>query len=123
MDAVESELLRIVQTFEQCETFITNSLIVPLGEASYLEAGTFGSTPFSIRPAVAKKLKKEGFVLQDRYTLLEYGQLLTSYIIKNKCVDTVGTITPTPFLCSLFKLSGTPCSYFALLEHATRVFL
>jgi hypothetical protein len=123
MDAVESELLRIVQTFEQCETLIVNASIASFGEASYLEAGIFGSQPFSIRPAIAKKLKKEGLVLEEKYTLLQYGQLLTSYIIKNQCVDAVGTITPTPFLCSLFKLSGTPCSYFTLLEHATRVFL
>ena len=119
---------QIIKALEECDvdvidTFITNSLIAPLAEANYLEAGSFGSKPFLLRSEIAKKMKKESISVKDRYTLSEYSTLLTSYCIDKKCIDTYGIITPTPFLCKLFKISAEPFSILKLLGFATQILL
>jgi hypothetical protein len=122
------EFDEIVKSLEECnteyiDTLITRSLIVPLSDATYLEAGTFSSKRFAIRPVVAAKFKKEGLPLKDSYTLSEYSTLLTSYCIDKKCIDTMGILTPTPFLCKLFKIPAEPCSIVKLVGFATCILL
>jgi hypothetical protein len=125
---LEVELEKVVQALEACNTsyideLITQSLIVPLTDPEYLECGTFCSNSFSVRPTILKLFKKEGIVLQDTYSLSEYRQVITSYVIEKKCVDAFGTITPTPFLQKVFKISAEPCSLLKFFELATRIFL
>ena len=122
------ELEKVVQALQACDTsyidiLITQSLIAPLADPDYLEAGTFCSKSFSVRPTILKQFKKEGIPLQESYTLSEYQQLLTSYIIDKKCVDIIGMITPTPFLQKVFKISSEPCSILKFFELATRIFV
>ena len=123
MEFLDEQLTHIVQTLEQCEHVISNSLVMPLADAAYLESGTFGTQPFLLRVPVAKKLTKEGIRVQERYSLSDYVHLLTSYVIAHKCVDAQGLITPTPFLRTLFKISPEPCSLMRFLELATIVFV
>ena len=125
---LQVELEKVVKALEACNTtyideLITQSLIVPLADPEYLEGGTFCSKSFSVRPTILKLFKKEGIVLQDKYTLSAYRQVITSYVIEKKCVDTVGMITPTPFLQKVFKISGEPCSLLKFFEVATRIFI
>jgi hypothetical protein len=125
---LEVELEKVVEALQACNTtyideLITQSLIVPLVDPEYLEGGTFCSKSFSVRPAILKLFKKEGIPLQDKYTLSAYRQVITSYVIEKKCVDAVGLITPTPFLCKVFKISAEPCSLLKFFELATRIFL
>lgn len=119
---------QLVKALEDCKTdyideLITKSLIVPFADADYVEAGTFGSKPFLLRSEIATKLKKEGISVKDRYTLSEYATLLTSYCIRENCIDSYGIITPTPFLCKLFKISTEPCTIVKFLGMATKILL
>jgi hypothetical protein len=125
---LEVELEKVVEALQACNTtyideLITQSLIVPLADPEYLEAATFCSKSFSVRPTILKLFKKEGIVLQDKYTLSAYRQVITSYVIEKKCVDALGLITPTPFLQKVFKISPEPCSLLKFFEVATRIFL
>lgn len=118
----------LVRALEECnmdfiDEMITNSLIAPFSDSEYVEAGTFGSKPFLLRSEIATKLKKEGIPIQDRYTLSEYATLLTSYCIRENCIDIYGIITPTPFLCKLFKISKEPCTILKFMELATKILL
>lgn len=125
---LEVELEKVVHALEACNTtyideLITQSLLVPFADPEYLEGGTFCSKSFSVRPTILKQFKKEGIILQDKYTLSEYRQVITSYVIEKKCVDPLGLITPTPFLQKVFKISAEPCSIIKFFELATRIFL
>jgi len=125
---LEVELEKVLQALQACNTtyideLITQSLIVPLADPEYLEEGTFCSKSFSVRPTILKLFKKEGILLQDKYTLSAYQQVITSYVIEKKCVDALGLITPTPFLQKVFKISAEPCSLLKFFEVATRIFL
>jgi hypothetical protein len=122
------ELEKVVQALQACDTsyidtLITQSLLVPLADPDYLEGGTFCLKSFLVRPTILKQFKKERISLQKSYTLSEYQQLLTSYIIDKKCVDAMGIITPTPFLQKVFKISDEPCSIIKFFELATRIFV
>lgn len=117
---------QLVKALENCNTdyideLITKSLIVPFADADYVEAGTFGSKPFLLRSEIATKLKKEGIPVKDRYTLSEYAALLTSYCIRENCIDLYGIIHPTPFLCKLFKISTESCTIVKFLGMATKI--
>jgi len=119
---------QVVNALEECNTdfidaLITKSLIAPLADAEYVEAGSFGATPFLLRPEIATKLKKESIPVMDRYTLSDYSSLLTSYCIREKCIDHYGIITPTPFLCKLFKIPAESCSIIKLLGLATKILI
>ena len=114
---------QLVQALEECDTLLIDQMVAPLADAEYLESGSFGSKPFLLRPEIAKKMKKEGIAIKERYTLSEYSTLLTSYIISNKCVDEYGIVTPTPFLCKLLKISSEPCSIIQFLGMATKILL
>jgi hypothetical protein len=125
---LQVELEKVVQALQACNTLyidelITQSLIVPLADPEYLEGGTFCSKSFSVRPTILKLFKKEGIVLQDKYTLSAFRQVITSYVIEKKCVDALGLITPTPFLQKVFKISAEPCSIIKFFELATRIFV
>ena len=117
---------QLVKALEDCKTdyideLITKSLITPFADADYVEAGTFGSKPFLLRSEIATKLKKEGIPVKDRYTLSEYESLLTSYCIRENCIDAYGIITPTPFLCKLFTISNESCTILKFIELATKI--
>jgi hypothetical protein len=125
---LEVELEKVVEALQACNTtyideLITQSLIVPLADPEYLEGGTFCSKSFSVRPTLLRQFKKEGILLQDKYTLSAYRQVITSYVIEKKCVDALGLITPTPFLQKVFKISAEPCSIIKFFELATRIFV
>ena len=117
---------QLVKALEECKTdyideLITKSLITPFADADYVEAGTFGSKSFLLCSEIATKLKKEGIPVKDRYTLSEYSSLLTSYCIRENCIDIYGIITPTQFLCILFKISTEPCTIVKFLGMATKI--
>jgi len=125
---LSSTFNELVRALEDCnvdfiDEMITKSLIAPLADAEYVEAGTFGSKPFLLRTEIAKKLKKESIPVKDRYTLSEYAALLTSYCIRENCIDVYGIITPTPFLCKLFKISTDSCTILKFMELATKILL
>jgi len=125
---LQVELEKVVHALEACNTtyideLITQSLLVPFADPEYLEGGTFCSKSFSVRPTILKQFKKEGIILQNKYTLSEYRQVITSYVIEKKCVDPLGLITPTPFLQKVFKISAESCSLLKFFELATRIFL
>ena len=119
---------QVIKALEDCDTnfideLIAKSLVTPFADADYLEAGSFGSKPFLLRPEIAKKLKKESIPVQDRYSLSDYSTLLTSYWIRMNCIDSSGIITPTPFLCKLFNISTEPCTIVKFLGMATKILL
>jgi len=119
---------QVVKALEECNTdfideLITKSLITPFADADYVEAGTFGSKPFLLRSEISTKFKKEGIPVKDRYTLSEYESLLTSYCIRENCIDIYGIIIPSPFLCTLFKISNEPCTILKFMELATKILL
>jgi hypothetical protein len=119
---------QLVKALEECKTdyideLITKSLIAPFADADYVEAGPFGSKPFLLRSEIATKLKKEDIPVKDRYTLSEYAALLTSYCIRENCINSDGIIIPTPFLCNLFKISTEPCTIVIFLGMATKILL
>lgn len=119
---------QLVTALEECntefiDTLITKSLLAPFADADYLEAGTFGSKPFLLRTEINTKFKKESIPVQNRYTLSDYSALLSSYCISHNCIDIYGIITPTPFLCKLFKIPVEPCSIVKFLGMATKILL
>ena len=119
---------QLVAALEECDTslidsLITKSLVAPFADADYVEAGAFGSKPFLLRSEIATKLKQESIPVQDRYTLSDYTTLLTSYCIRQNCIDSYGIVTPTPFLCTLFSIPAEPCTIIKFLGMATKILL
>jgi len=124
-DQLEEQLEHLIHELEQIqsnpiEELIVASMVCSFHEASYLETGTFSSQPFRVRPGIAKQFAKESIVLQERYTLSEYVQLLTSYVVKHKCITKEGIITPTPFLRSIFGVAD-PCTILHFLKLAKTI--
>jgi len=113
-------LIAHCETLEEShmEEFIIEALLTSFSDLSYVLAGSFGNQPFCVRKEIAKALS-----VKETYTLSEYNQLLTSYLLGKKCIDKQGLVTPTPFLCKLFQISKEPCTIVKFLGLATRVFL
>lgn len=114
------ELIAHCETLEepQFEEFILEALLSSFSELPYILSGSFGAQRFRVRKDIARALS-----VKETYSLSEYNQLLTSYLLGKKCIDKQGIVTPTPFLCKLFQISKEPCTIVKFLGLATRVLL
>jgi hypothetical protein len=113
-------LIAHCETLEEShmEEFIIEALLTSFSDLPYVLSGSFGAHPFRVRKEIANALS-----IKETYSLSEYNQLLTSYLLSKKCIDKQGLVTPTPFLCKLFQISKEPCTIVKFLGLATRILL